>query len=247
MNWRAIGLLVTVFSGVFSGAARAQDVAARAILDKAIKAIGGEERLNKISSFSWTSTSVAKTGGKPIEMSAVFTFDGLTRVRREFRIGAVPRLTILDRDKGWYAFRREYSQMDGDAVAKEKRNIYLQVVPSLLVPLKRDGFKYVATGQEEVDGKPASVLNVTGPDGKEFLLYFDKESSLPVREVARSISDDGKQHVETATFRRYQAFGGIKQATAIEVRRGPQDVTFIEITDFRVLDRVNSELFARPN
>ena len=170
MNRRAFGLLATVFSCGFAGAARAEDVAARAILDKAIKAMGGEDKLNKISSFSWTSTSVAKIGGKPIEMSAVFTFDGLTRVRREFRMGAAPRLTILDRDKGWYVFRREYRQMDGDAVSREKRNIYLQVVPSLLVPLKRDGFKYAAAGEEEVDGKPASVLNVTGPDGQEFRL-----------------------------------------------------------------------------
>ena len=136
--------------------------------------------------------------------------------------------------------------MDGDAVAREKRNIYLQVIPTLLVPLKNHGFKYTAAGEEAVDGKPASILNVTGPDGKDFMLYFDKEGGLPVKEVARSIFDDGNEQTETATFTRYKDFGGIKKATSIEVRGGPQVVSYIEITDFKVLDHVNSDMFARP-
>ena len=36
-------------------------------------------------------------------------------------------------------------------------------------------------------GKPAAALKVTGPDGKDFTLYFDKESGLPVRMVAKVI------------------------------------------------------------
>ena len=243
-----VAILATAFSCISFGAARAQDAAATAILDRAIKAIGGEEKLSKVSAFSWTMSGVtAKANGRPTEMSAVVTFDGLKRVRREsLDIQSALRLTVLDGDKGWYLYRRGISPMNADAVAKEKRNIYLQVIPSLLVPLKSNGFKYAAAGDEEIDGKPASILNVTGPDGKEFMLYFDKASGLPVKEVSRSIAHDGQEQIETATFTRYKDFGGIKKATAIEFRGGPQTVSYIEITDFKVLDQVNSDLFAGP-
>jgi hypothetical protein len=40
--------------------------------------------------------------------------------------------------------------------------------------------------------------------------------------------------------------GGIKKATEIEVRSGPQNVSYIEITDFKVLDDVKSDIFAGP-
>jgi hypothetical protein len=242
-----VAILATAFSCISFGAARAQDAAAMAILDTAIKAMGGEQKLSKVSAFSWTMSGVAKTNGRPSEINTAVTFDGLKRVRREsFNIQSALRLTVLNGDKGWYLYRRGISPMNADAVAKEKRNIYLQVIPSLLVPLKSNGFKYAAAGEEEIDGKPASILNVTGPDGKEFMLYFDKASGLPVKEVSRSIAHDGQEQIETATFTRYKDFGGIKKATAIEFRGGPQTVSYIEITDFKVLDQVNSDLFAGP-
>jgi zinc protease len=241
-----VALIATFFSCILSAAGRAQDPVATTILDTAIKAMGGEEKLSKVSAFSWTGTGMTKSNGRPTEINAVMTFNGLNRVRREFGSESAILLIVLDGDKGWFRLRTGFRPMDGNAIAKEKRNIYLQVIPSLLVPLKGHGFHYAAAGEEEVGGKPASILNVTGPDGKDFKLYFDKESGLPVKEVARSIFNDGREQIETTTFARYKDFEGIKKATEIEVRSGPQNVSYIEITDFKVLDDVKSDIFAGP-
>ena len=72
-------------------------------------------------------------------------------------------------------------RLGDDEVAREKRNLYLQIVPVLLVPLKGKGFKVESAAEEKVGDKPASVLKVTGPDGKDFTISFDKESGLPVK------------------------------------------------------------------
>jgi hypothetical protein len=244
---RILGVLVaTVILCVASGPARAGEDDANSILDKAIKAMGGEEKLGKIMAFTWTTSGSMKVNGRAKNVDAVVTFKGLKQVRRDFHEYPRRRLTILDGDKGWFYVGGQYHAMNDDAVAKEKRDIYLQVIPSLLVPLKSNGFKYQTAGEEDVRGKPATILKVTCPDRTDFLIYFDKESFLPVKEVARSLKADGNEQIEEATFTDYKDFGGIKKATSIEIRTAPQSVGFIEITEFKVLDHVDPLTFAGP-
>ena len=59
--------------------------------------------------------------------------------------------------------------------------------PALPGRLKGKGFKATVDGEEKVDDKSAAVLKVVGPDGKDFRLFFDKESGLPVKLVARVV------------------------------------------------------------
>src|SRR5207302_437956 len=65
------------------------------------------------------------------------------------------------------------------------REVYLQLVPVTVLPLRGKGFKVKTAGEEKVGGKAAVVLEVTGPDSKDFKLSFDKESGLPVKMVAK--------------------------------------------------------------
>ena len=96
-------------------------------------------------------------------------------------------MAVLNGEKGWRKFGDQNMDMDADAIKNEKRTVYLMVVPATIVPLKSKGFKVESAPDESVKGKPAAVLKVTGPDGKDFTLYFDKESGLPVRLVAKVI------------------------------------------------------------
>jgi hypothetical protein len=235
-------LVAAVLACIPSGAAVAGGDNAKVILDKAIEALGGAEKLSKIEGLSWTSNGSIKEDGQVRKMTAVETFHGLSRVRRDYRVYRARSQTILDRDKGWQ-FSGRYRPMNAVAVAQEKRSIYLQLVPTLLVPLKGAGFKYEAAGEEEVRGKPASILKITAPDGKDFTLSFDKESFLPVKEVARSIGSHGKERVEVVTFSQYKDFEGIKKATLIEVEIDAQNYSFFEIVDFKVLDHVPDNIF----
>jgi hypothetical protein len=248
-----LGVLVAaIFLCIESGPARAGQDDANAILDKAIKAMGGEEKLGKIVAFTWTTSGSMKVNGRKSDMEVVMIFNGLNQARRDFHVrrdfGGRERVrrTVLDGDEGWHLVGGKYQEMNGDAVANEKRNIYLQVIPTLPNLLKTNGFKYVAAGEEEVRGKPASILKVTGPDGKDFRLYFDKESFLPVREVARSVGANGDEQIDDVTFADYKDLSGIKKATSIEIRIDPQNFGFMEITDFKVLDRVDPATFAGP-
>jgi hypothetical protein len=236
-------LVAVAFLGI---PARAGQDDATEILNKAIKALGGEAKLNSASAFTLVISGSVKAKGRPTDMTMVATFNGLNQVRRQLSSRSERTLAILDGDKGWYLSKGRYQAMNGEAIAKEKRDIYRQVIPTLLVPAKRTGFKYEAAGKEEVRGKPASILKITGPDGNDFLLYFDVQTSLPVKEVTQWRDADGNEQIEEVTFADYKDFDGIKKATSLEIRSGPQGVGFMEVTHFKILDHVDPRTFAEP-
>ena len=180
------------------------DEDAKAILDKAIKALGGEEKLAKVDAFSIKAKGTVVFNGNENDSTTEVTVKGLDHIRREFGNDQFHGVVVLDGDKGWRKFGDNSSEIEGDGVANEKRFIYLQVIPVTLVALKGNGFKYEAAGEEKVGDKPAVNLKVTGPDGKDFTISFDKESGLPVKVVAKVIGFQGEEVTSETTYCRLQ-------------------------------------------
>jgi hypothetical protein len=226
---------------VTCGSARADDPKAKAILDRAIKALGGEEKLAKIDAFSWKAKLTYGPAGQ--EMDAEVIFKGLDHMRRAYGVN----LVVLAGDKGWRKVRDSTKELSDESVAYEKRFIYLQSLPIILLPITRNDFRCEATGEEKVGDKPALVLKITAPDGKDFTLFFDKETGLPVKEVAQLDVPGGREVTAETAFSDYKDFGGIKKATRIEVKSsGFGSGSSQIITDFQVLDKVDDGTFAKP-
>jgi len=226
--------------------ARAGDDDAKSIVDKAIKALGGEDKLAKVEAFSMKAKGTVVFNGNENDTTTEVTAKGLDHFRREFGNDQFHGVTVLDGDKGWRKFGDNSSEIEGDGVANEKRNIYLAIIPITIVPLKGNGFKYEAAGEEKVGDKPAVILKVTGPDGKDFTLSFDKESGLPVKQVAKVIGFQGQEYTAETTFADYKDFGGIKKATKFQIKRDGEKFQDMEVTEFKVLDKVEPETFAEP-
>lgn len=249
---RLIGamLAVALVSGL-SGASRAADATdTNAILDKAIKALGGEDKLSKVKAASWKTKGTITFGGNDNEVTTESTVQGLDHFRREFEgdFGGnkIKGVTVLAGDKGWRKFGDNQTDLDQDALANEKRTVYLTVIPITILPLKSKAFKTAATAEETVNGKPAVGIKVTGPDGKDFSIYFDKDSGLPVRTVARVMGFMGDEFTQETTFSDYKEVDGIKKAMKIQVKRDGEKFQEHQTTEFKVLDKVDPKMFTEP-
>src|SRR5579871_494959 len=212
-----VAALATAAAFGLGGAARVEGGKdAKAVLDKAIKALGGEEKLAAVKAATWKSKGSISIAGNEGDFTTQATGEGLDRSRQEVEadIGGmkVTILTVLNGDKAWRAFNGMAMELDKDNVANTKRSVYLQMVPTLLLPLKGKDFKVESAGEDKVDGKPAAVLKVTGPDGKDFKLYFDKDSGLPVKEVAKVVGPMGDEFTMETTYGAYKEMGGIQKA-----------------------------------
>ena len=225
---------------------RADDKDAKAILDKAINALGGAEKLDKVKAFSWKSKGTITFNDNENEFTGEVTIKGLDQYRREFGNDQFSGVVVVDGNKGWRKFGDNSAELEGDGLANEKRAIYLNVIPITLVQLNGNGFKFESAGEEKVGDKPANVLKVTAPDGKDFKLYFDKESGLPVKLIAKVVGFDGQEFTQETTLGNYKDFGGIKKATKIESKRDGEKFVDVEITEFKVLGKVDPKTFAEP-
>jgi hypothetical protein len=232
------------------GAGRADDKDVQAVLDKAIKAMGGAEKLGAVKAATWKTKGTITFGGADNPFESTTTAQGLDHVRTvidgEFGGSKIEVVNVLAGDKGWRKFGDMGSELNKDDLANEKRALYLQIVPVTIVPLKGKGFKVEAAGAEKVGGKPAAVLKVTGPDGKDFKLFFDEASGLPVKQVAKVAGFTGEDVLQETTYDGYKDFNGIKKATKTASTRDGEKFLDLEVTEFKPLDKVDAKTFAEP-
>jgi hypothetical protein len=246
-----VTLTLTLIVSYHGTPARADDPDPKATVDKGIKALGGEEKLGKVEAASWKSKGKITFNDNESDITGQTTVQGPTRLRAEFEGdfggNTVKGVTVLNGDKGWRKFNDNSMELDKDALDNQKRTAYLQFIPMTLVALKGKDYKVEAGGEEKVGDKPAVGIKVTAvADGKDFKLYFDKESGLPVKLVAKVAGFNGDEFTQETTYGGYKDFSGIKKATKIDSKRDGQKFIESEITDFKVLDKVPADTFAEP-
>jgi len=237
---------------VLTGASQAirADGGSNPVLDKAIKAMGGEEKLGKVKALQVKGKGTINIMDMESPFTSSVIAQGLDHSRQEFEgeFGGnkIKGFTILAGDKGWRSFAGMTMDLDAEALADAKRAQYLQLVPVLLVPLKGKGFKVESAADEKVGDKNAKALKITGPDSKTFMMYFDEESGLPVKMVAKVRGFMGDEFTQTTTYSDYKDFDGIKKSTKSEAKRDGQKLQDMQLLEFKVLDNVDPKTFAEP-
>jgi hypothetical protein len=243
-------LMAGLVAGLGSSGRAADDKDVQAVLDKAVKALGGADKLGATKVVMTKGKGKLNFAGTDIEFTAGSTVQGLDHFRGEFEgdFGGmkIMGVTVIAGDKGWRKIGDMKDELDKAALANEKRQVYLQLIPTTILPLKGKGFKVESAGTEKVGDKPAVVLKITGPDGKDFKLSFDQESGLPVKLVAKVADFMGNEFTQETTYANYKDMGGIKKATKVDSKRDGERFIEQEVTEFKVLDKVDPKAFTEP-
>ncbi len=247
MKSAVASFLLLALMGAPRSTVRADEKEVKAILDKAVAAIGGEEKLGKVKAFSWKAKGTFSFMGNDNAVTLQATVQGLDHYRQElegnFGGNAFKAINVLNGDKGYRDFGGNRSDLEGEALANLKRTVYLGVIPITALPLREKGFKAETIADEKIGDKPAAGLKVTGPEGKDFKIYFDKETGLPVRTVAR-VAFMGNEFTQETNFSEYKEMAGIKKATKLTAKRDGEKFQEITITEFKVLETVDPKTFS---
>lgn len=231
-------------------ALHADDAKARAIVEQGLKALGGEGKLTKAAGFYWEVEGAVLANE---QVTGRVTIQGVDWGRLETEYKRPPRRStmILAGDKGWQVSDGAITKVKEEDIAHEKWVLYLQVIPVTLLPLKTKAFQIETVSSEQVAGGEQVGLKVTGPDGKDFRLYFDKKCHLPSRLLMdlQGPSADETEEVtftQEITFEEYREFDGIQKATHIEFKRDGQKLVEFKVTKFKVLSKIEEGTFAEP-
>jgi hypothetical protein len=188
--------------------------------------------------------------GTDSEFTSRISAQGIDHTRQEFEGNfggqAIKGATVLAGDKAWRKFGDDKTALEGDQLTAQKRGVYMAIVPVTILPLKEKGFKLEADGEEKVGDKPAAKVKGTGPDGKEFTLYFDKESGLPVKMAGKVMGFMGEEVLQETIYSDYKEMDGIKKASKIKATRDGAKFMEQEVSEFKVVDKFDPKTFTEP-
>jgi hypothetical protein len=192
--------------------APAADVpSANQILDKYIQALGGAPKLASLTSFIATGTSVGYGGlggGGQFQIIAKAPDQRTLTISFKDHPERGDSTWVYNGHVGWIKSPRsllgqyEVTGSDLDGLRLEAQLAFPGQIKQVLTNLH-------AGSPDSINGKEVDVVQGTGPGGVLVTLYFDKQSSLPVRMVRYGKSPVGRvpQQSDYADFR---AVNGIK-------------------------------------
>jgi outer membrane lipoprotein-sorting protein len=242
-------VLATGLVAVVVGAARADDsAAARALVNKAVEAQGGEAKLAKFPASMGKMKGTFHGMGQPIAFTGEIAVDGPSKRRLSIEAeanGQKFRFThVLNGDKGWVKFNDQTMEMDKDQLATAKAEAYTDWVSTLL-PLKDKAFTLATVGEANIGKRPALGITVSSKGRSDVNLYFDKQTGLLVKIESR-VTDAGQEKTEETLVDDYKEVQGIKLALKFTVNRDGKLYLEGEVTESTPAEKLDDSLFEKP-
>lgn len=244
----------TVVVGLLLGAgglARGDDQAdARKIIDKAIKAEGGAEKVAKNKAATWKVKGNFYGLGNALPYTGEYAiqFPDKFRFALEFDAGGqkAKMIAVVNKDKGWRDLNGNVMDMDKEQVTEAREGMYAQNV-FRAVALKEKGYTFSPLGEVKVDKRPAVGVKVSHKGHRDVNLYFDPKSGLLVKTEARVKDEMTGQEVKQETFfSDYKESNGDKHPTKVVIKRDGQLYVEAENSDYKFAEKLDDSLFTKP-
>jgi hypothetical protein len=230
-----------------AGRARAQ-AEARAIIEKAVKAHGGAENLDKVRAER------LKAEGKLFLPDGETTFTSETTVQLPDRFRHVmtykiktdvqKRIEVLNRDKGWLSLNGKTEELKGDSLLKMKEMFYMDRVVHLSTLLKDTGYELTPLKEIKVNDRAAVGVKVASKGHKDISLYFDKTTSLLVMAEHRETYQ--KEVTQQEYFSEFKEMNGTKRPMKVVAYADGKKLLEAEVKEIKQLDSVPDSEFAKP-
>jgi hypothetical protein len=188
---------------------RAADDEARAIIDKAIKAHGGEEVLSKYKAGQFKNKGKLSLGGAEVEFTQNVSFMLPDKFKEalEMKIGGqdVNIVTLANGDKLSIEANGQKIELT-DAIKESLKDAQQMMKAMRLVGLvKGKGVELAPLGEAKVEGKTTLGVRVTAKGQKDVSLFFDKETGLLAKIERRTVDPmTGNEVTEERIILEYQ-------------------------------------------
>ena len=185
--------------------------AARALVEKAIEAQGGEAKLSKFAAVTASFKGTFHGLGEAAPLTGELASQGADRQKTVMEMEAggekLRIVHVLNRDKGWTKINDDLEELDADDLAEAKEEAHVEWVATL-VPLKDRTFQLATVSEVRIDKRPALGVRVSSKGRRDVTLYFDKESGLLVRMQRYFSSPVGRVPIQL-DYDNYRAVAGV--------------------------------------
>jgi hypothetical protein len=240
-------LLLSLCLGV-AGSSRAED-SAQAIIDKAIQAHGGLEKLTSLKAVQAAAKGTMDVMGQDVPFTAetYAQFPNQFKTVIEITIGGmkITQVQRMNKDKIEITVNGMLQPLNDKLRDEMKEQVHAEYVASL-TPLKdKDkGYTLTSLAESKVNDRPVFGVKVSSKGHRDVSLYFDKENGLLVRSV-HSATDpmSGQEYAQETIHSNYKDFNGIKRPTKEIVNRDGKKMAEVELTDIKNLEKLDDKVF----
>jgi hypothetical protein len=264
MRWIWSVAVVFFVASILSAApAKDEQAEAQAILDKAIKALGGEKNLTKLTSFTVKIDSRCFFP-KFCSASQVTEFscdcDGrlhwlsvleLERVKGTFV--HLRRETVINGDQSWNAMNGKPRDSTTEEMAIAKEMLEDCLVTYLAIPqfplLKGKSYKLTPLGDCKVGETSAVGIKAVREGRQDIQLFFDKDTGLPLKRSWVRKLKLGPQLItdkHEVLYDDYKEVGGVKYPAKLRISIDDKETEAAEITELKIVEKFDEKTFAKP-
>ncbi len=230
----------------------AQDDGSAAIIDKALKAIGGADKAAGLKA----TTARAKGSVNFMDLEITFTLEAFSQEPSKTK--SIVNITVMDQrieivktidgDKGWESTNGDLKDLADDDIKQYKDEKYIESVTNLF-GLKTDkAFKFSPLGETKVGDTACVGVQVTKKDKRDVNLYFDKKTNLLIKAEYRGPHLLTKEEVTMEKF--YSDYKelvpGLKTASKVVINVDGAKFMEMEMLEIRTVERHDDSIFARP-
>lgn len=225
---------------------------ARAIVERAIQAQGGEAKVAKLRTMRIKAEgTIALVPGQPdlfFTIEDTWQMPGRYKSSSTFQIKGrkVAQTLIINGDKVWMRMNGQTQELPQKAVAEMKEQKYAEDLDRCAF-LKESGIELSVLDSIQVDGKSAVGVLVRCAGHREIKLYFDSTSGLLAKREHWMLDPaSGKEVLREVIFSDYQEKDGLKHYKRFIAFCDGTKVFDATVTEIEFIDNLDEKVFAKP-
>jgi hypothetical protein len=233
-------------------AAQADDQAeCKPILEKAIKAMGGAAKLDKLTIGTWKAKTTGKDNGAGVEIALLSegTWQGRDQIRldAEVQVGGKSEKAVLviNGEKGWIKGGDKTDDAPKEIMLFIKNFAYAMRMPQLLTQLQGKEFQLSSLGEIKIDNVEAVGLKVAHKDYKDVSVFFDKKEGVPIKAEITVTDPHSKELTVECLFGDYKDFEGVKLPGKITLHVDGKEFV-IELSEIKASEKLDDSVFGKP-
>jgi hypothetical protein len=247
-HWCGLLVVGLLLSFGLTGRADEQEEGLK-LANAAIKAAGGEAKLDKLKIVSMKGKGTVSEGDQDATFTIEGTVQGLDRFRLDLEMSFGGRtekvLIVFNGDKGWAKTPDKVEDAPPDAIPLIQAELHALRMAQMLTSLKDKAVKLSPLGEVKVNDRAANGLKFVQKDRPDVDLFFDKETHLPIKCQMRVKEREGEMTHEWF-FSDYKELGGAKHPTKIALHRDSKKLMEMEITEVKPEEKLDESTFAKP-
>jgi hypothetical protein len=202
-----------------------------AVVEKAIKAHGGEETLAKLKGRVWKDKGIGYFGGKESSFTGSYAMQVPDQLKMELT-GGFPFSLYFNRDKGLMNGK----ELTTAQIKQQQEGAYAGWVTTSF-PLKEKTLVLALLEETVVNDRPVVGVKIKSNGHRDIDIYFDKETGLMAKVVTRVFGE------RESFWSAYRDFDGVPVPTKYVVKQNGKTLVEGEITEWRRADNLGDKTF----